>query len=113
MADRDIRKLKRMELMEIIYQLKKSEQDLQTQVETLQNQLLDKNLKMEKAGSIAEAALLLTDVFTSAQKTADLYVEEIRKRHEQTEAECRRMISEAQKEAEKIVQEATRQREGC
>lgn len=76
MAEKDIKKLGRSELIEIIYQLKKSEQELQTQVETLQSQLLDRKLKVEKAGSIAEAALLLSDVFSSAQAAADTYREQ-------------------------------------
>lgn len=74
MAEKDIKKLGRSELIEIIYQLKKSEQELQTQVETLQSQLLDRELKVEKADSIAEAALLLSDVFSSAQAAADTYL---------------------------------------
>lgn len=111
MAEKDIRKLRRPELIEIIYQLKKSEQELQAQVEALQSQLLDKNLKMEKAGSIAEAAVLLSEVFTSAQTAADTYVAEVKRRHAEAEAECRKMIFDAKKEAEAIVQEAHRQKD--
>lgn len=112
MAEKDIRKLRRSELIEIIYQLKKSEQELQTQVETLQSQLLDRKLKVEKAGSIAEAALLLSDVFSSAQSAADAYVAEIKRRHASVEAECSRIISETKKEAEAILQEANRKKDG-
>ncbi len=111
MAEKNIRKLRRSELIEIIYQLKKSEQNLQAQVQALQEQLLDKNLKIEKAGSIAEAALLLSDIFSSAQTAADTYVAEIRNRHAGAEAECSKIISEAKKEAEEILRRANRQKD--
>lgn len=111
MAEKDIKKLGRSELIEIIYQLKKSEQELQTQVEALQSQLLDRKLKVEKAGSIAEAALLLSDVFSSAQAAADTYVAEIKRRHASVEAECSRIISEAKKKAEEILREANHQKD--
>lgn len=111
MAEKDIRKLRRSELIEIIYQLKKSEQNLQTQVEALQSQLLDRTMKMEEAGSIAEAALLLSDVFSSAQTAADTYVAEVKSRYAQAEAECSNMISQAKKEAEAILREANRQKD--
>lgn len=111
MAEKDIRRLRRAELIEIIYQLKKSEQELQAQVEALQSQLQDKRLKMEKVGSIAEAAMLLSDVFSSAQSAADTYVSEIKRRHADAEAEYSKIISEAKKEAETILQEASRQKD--
>lgn len=111
MAEKDIRKLRRSELIEIIYQLKKSEENLQAQVERLQSQLIDKKLKIEKAGSIAEAALLLSDIFSSAQAAADTYVTEIKRRHADAETEYNKIISEAKKEAETILQEANRQKE--
>lgn len=111
MADKDIRKLRRSELIEIIYRLKKSEQELQLQIGALQSQLQDRTLKIENAGSLAEAALILSDVFTSAQTAADTYVEEVKRKYADTEAECEKMLSEAQQKADAIVQEATRQRD--
>lgn len=77
----------------------------------MQSQLLDRELKVEKAGSIAEAALLLSDVFSSAQAAADTYVAEIKRRHAGAEAECSKIISEAKKEAEAILREANNQKD--
>lgn len=111
MAEKDIRKLRRGELIEILYQLKKSEQELQLQVEALHKQLVDRSMKIENAGSIAEASLLLSDVFSSAQAAADTYVAEVKRRYADTEAECTRMIQEAKKTAEEIVAEANRQKD--
>lgn len=111
MADKEIRKLRRSELIEIIYQLKKSEQELQQQVESLQAQLRDRNVKIEKAGSIAEAALAISDIFVSAQAAADTYLNEIKRRHAAAEIEGEKIIAEARNKASAIIQEAVRRKE--
>jgi len=102
----DLKKLKRSELIEIIYRLKKSEQDLQEQNEALQQQLQARELKLEKAGSIAEAAMALTEVFEEAQAAADVYLQEIKAKHAETERECELLIKAAEKQAEQIIREA-------
>lgn len=108
---KDLKKLNRTELIEIIYQLKKSEQELQVQVDSLQKRLNSRNLKIANVGTLADAALSLSDIFASAQNAADMYLEEIRKKHEAADDECTKLISKAQKEAEEIVQNAERQRD--
>ena len=107
----DMRRLSRAELIDVIYQLKKSEQALQAQVKSLQEQLQDKRLRIGNVGSIADAALALSDVFCSAQEAADLYLDEIRLRRESAEQECIRMTAKAQLEADRIIQDALRQKE--
>ena len=106
MSNQDLKRLGRAELIEIIYQQKKTEQLLRTQVEELQRQLQDKRLKMEAAGSVAEAALVLSDIFQSAQVAADRYLEEIRCRHGALDRECESLLQEAREEAARIRQGA-------
>ena len=60
MTDKEFKRLKRSELIEIIYEYQKREQALQSRVEALQAQLDEKNLKIQQAGSIAEATAALT-----------------------------------------------------
>lgn len=78
MTDKEFKRLKRSELIEIIYEYQKREQALQSRVEALQAQLDEKNLKIQQAGNIAEATAALTGIFEAAQKTADAYLEHIR-----------------------------------
>ncbi len=113
MADKELKRLRRSELIEIIYRLKKSEQALAAQVETLQELLRDKNIKLEKAGNVAEAALLISDVFASAQSAADIYLEEIKKRYAAAEEECRRMTAEAREKADALLASAILQKENA
>lgn len=80
MADKELRKLKRSELVDIIYQMKKNEQKLQEENAELKRRLGDREIKMENVGSLAEAALALSDVFKAADEAVALYVEEINRR---------------------------------
>lgn len=107
--DKKFRRLNRRELVDVIYQLKKNEQQLQEQIASLQADLEDKRLRISVAGSIAEATVDITQIFATAQTTADLYLQEIACLKAETEAECAAMIAQAQKKAEQILAEAS----GC
>lgn len=74
-----LRKLKRRDLLEIMLAQSREIDRLREQVDALQAQLDDRNLKLEKAGSLAEASLAVTKVFDEAQKAADLYLENVRR----------------------------------
>ncbi len=54
---------------------------LRKELEETKAKLEDREIRMEKAGNIAEASLLLTKVFEEAQKAADLYVENMKRRN--------------------------------
>lgn len=61
MISKDLKKLSRRELMDIIYQMKKNEQQLQEEIASLQEALQDKRIRLSTAGSIAEAAASITE----------------------------------------------------
>lgn len=106
-----LRSLRRSELIDIIYQLKKSEQALQEENINLRNELESKRISLSQAGSIADAAAAMTEIFATAQETADIYLGEIEQRKQATEHDCNLMIANAQKKADEIVAKANRQRE--
>lgn len=74
MTDRELRRLGRAELVDIIYELQSRNQQCEAEIEKLQKALDDKILKIASAGSIAEAALKLSGIFEAAQATADQYL---------------------------------------
>ena len=63
MTDRELRRLGRAELVDIIYELQSRNQQCEAEIEKLQKALDDKILKIASAGSIAEAALKLSGIF--------------------------------------------------
>ena len=102
MVSNELKKLSRRELVDIIYQMKKNEQQLQEEVAALQEALQEKRIRIEEAGSVADAALSITDVLGAAQKTADLYLHEIACMKADTEKECARMLEKIKTLEEKI-----------
>ena len=109
MVTRELKKLSRRELMDIIYQMKKKEQQLQEEIASLQEELEMKRMRLSTAGSIAEAAASITNVFNAAQKTADLYLREISCMKEETEQECIKMIKEANATITRILADGEKQ----
>lgn len=117
--EKELRKMSRTELIEIIYALKTSEDDLNKKNETLKAQLNQHKIDIAEAGSIAEAAFKLNDVFGVAQSAADDYLNAIKDANqkaeqilseakdkadalkEQTQAECQQMKEQTDEEIKK------------
>ena len=97
--EKELRKMKRTELIEIIYALKKEEEDVNQKLEEAEQQLQDRTIQIAKAGSIAEAAMELNHVFASAQKAADEYLNSVHAANEEAEQYAKRIRKEAEEEA--------------
>lgn len=65
-----------------------------------------KNLKINKAGSIAEVVVGLDLLYETAQKTADDYIEQVRLANEEAEKKAADIIKQAEEEAAEIVSKA-------
>lgn len=78
MTDRELKKLSRAELLELLLDANRENERLRKQLEKVNALLADKTIQIENAGSIAEAALALNGVFETAQKAAEQYLENIR-----------------------------------
>jgi cell division septum initiation protein DivIVA len=109
MINKELKKLNRRELVDVIYQLKKNEEQLQERIAALEAELEERRIHLSKAGSIADAAAELTDVFAVAQSTADLYLREIASMKEDAQKECDKMIEEAKKKVEAIMADGKKQ----
>lgn len=112
MTEKELRKLNRAELLEMLITQSKEVEELRAQVAELQKKLDDREIRLNQAGSIAEASVLLNGVFEAAQAAAQQYLENIQMlsgRQEQICAEierktrerCEAMELEAQKGVEK------------
>lgn len=78
MTKKELRRLSRMDLLEMLLEQSKEVERLQAELETVKKQLNDRRIMEQEAGSIAEAALRLNKVFEAAQQAADQYLENIR-----------------------------------
>ena len=79
MNEKDFRKLKRVELYEIMLAQAEEIDDLRNQLTAAKKELENKRIDIQQSGSIAEASLNLTKVFEEAQKAADLYLSNIKR----------------------------------
>ena len=109
MINKEIKHLTRRELVDIIYQLKKNEQDMQAELESLRRELQEQRIRVSVAGSIADAAMSITNVFSAAQATADLYLREIEYMKQDTEKECAEKIADAENHVQKMLDDCEKQ----
>lgn len=102
MTDREVHKLKRVELLELLLELSKENDKLKDENEKLKEKLNDKTLYIENCGSIAEAAMQLCGVFEAAQNAADCYLENIKLMHHRENS-----LSELDEDSTNIMTEDT------
>lgn len=79
---------------------------LKEQLGKMKARLDDRQIKIDKAGSIAEAALQLNGVFEAAQNAAKQYLENVRSLVGEEDAACRHIKEDAIEKAQALVAEA-------
>lgn len=94
MTSKELKRLRRSDLMEILLELTKENQKLREQLQKAEEKLLDRQILIEESGSLAEAVLRLNRVFEDAQAACDQYEDNVRLRCERLEAETRRRCAE-------------------
>lgn len=92
MAGKDLRKLSKTELLELLVEQGRENLALKQRLEAAEAELARQRVQIAECGSIAEAAMRLSGVFEAAQKAADLYVEN-----------CRRQCDEAMETPQREV----------
>lgn len=80
MTAKELKKLKRSELLELMVTQSKEIDRLKEELEATRKQLEERKLTIGKSGSIAEAALNVYHIFEEAQKAADLYLENAKRK---------------------------------
>ena len=88
MTDKELRKLKRTDLLELLIEQSKEVESLKQRIGELEAELADRRLLIYKSGSIAEAALKLNGVFEAAEAAAQEYLENIRRISEEKTQEA-------------------------
>lgn len=106
MTDKDLRRLSRGELLEMLIAQAAENDQLKNRLEQAEALLRDRRIEIDKAGSLAEAALSLNGVFQAAEAAAQQYLENIERISGQQDAICRDLKEQAEQEAAQIRQEA-------
>lgn len=120
----ELKRLSRVELLEIIYELQKQHEETTIQMEQMQAELDTRKRHIRNSESIAEAAICINGVMEAAQAAADQYLVSVKaatvglesklcavEKHRQlilqeAEVQAAETIRSAEWEAKKIVAEA-------
>ncbi len=94
MTEKELKKLSRIEILEIMLEQSKEIEQLKGIVAEQEAKISDRAIKVEEAGSIAEASLALNGVMEAAQNAATQYLENIKSLNDNQEEICKRKIEE-------------------
>lgn len=106
MTEKELRKLNRYQLLELLVVQKERADRLESRLEAAEKQLIDQDIKLASLGSIAEASLQVSGIFQAAQEAADRYINAARRKAEEIEQAARenaeRIIREAEEKARQL-----------
>lgn len=103
MTEKQLKKLSRTDLLELLVAQTKRAEALEEELKILKEQLANKEIKINNSGSIAEASLKLNGVFESAQAAAEQYLENIRSMSGDQKSLCEQMEAESRKKADELL----------
>ncbi len=101
MDSKKLKKLGRTDLLELLIEQGRENEQLQARVAELEGRLADRSLRVEKAGTMAEAALLANGFFEAAQEAGKQYLENLERMDREREA----ILAEARARADATVAE--------
>ena len=128
MTEKDLKRLSRADLLEMLIDQSVDLNKIKKRLRNAENKLGVREIAIDEAGSIAEAALQINGVFEAAQNACEQYMENIRTlsdrqeaisrqreeessrrisaRIEETERRCAEMEAEAKEKCEKMLEKA-------
>lgn len=106
MTDKELRKLRRDDLLQILIDQQKQIDTLKAELQLSKEALNNRDLAIQESGTLAEAALRMNGVFDAAQSAADEYTRQMRKKANDLVAEAEKKAAEAQKQADTLVRNA-------
>lgn len=102
MTDKELRRLSRAELLELLLIQTKETERLRVRLENARQQLENREIRIRDSGNLAEAVLAVNGVIDAANAAAEQYLENIARMEAETQARCRQMLEEAELEAQRI-----------
>ena len=113
MTDKELRRLSRTDLLELLLAQRRENEQLRCILDQTQAQLADRTIKIDKAGSIAEASLQLSGIFNAAQDSCQYYLDNIKLLSERQNVVCQQMEQETKEKCDRMVAEAELKAQAC
>ena len=109
MDPRKLKQLSRSDLLEMLLNLSKENEQLRQELQQATSKLEDRTIAAEKSGSLAEAALNLNGVFQAAQAACDQYRWNIQTRADEMLAQAKDKLAGVDKRSNEILAMANAQ----
>ena len=113
MTERELRRLSRADLLELLLAQRRENEQLRCMLDQTQSQLADRTIKIDNAGTLAEASLQLSGIFTAAQDACQYYVDNIQQLSERQSLVCQQMEQETREKCDRMVAEAEARSQQC
>lgn len=108
MTDRQMKKLNRAELLELLLQRTRECDALREELAAVSARLEKREMDIAESGTMAEAVLKVNGVFDAAHNAAEQFVEIMRRRSEEQEAVCAKLEADAKAEYDRLIASAER-----
>lgn len=102
MKEKELRHLSREELLELLLVQTRETEKLEKQLEKAEAELAERKINIETSGSLAEASMRINGVFKAAENAAKQYLENIVSMENETREKCRKILEDAEYEAQRI-----------
>ena len=99
MTEKELRKLNRYQLLELLLLQTERVEELEKKITDLEEQLRERESGCAELGSLAEEAMKLSGMFDDAQKAADLYINAARR-------QAAAILKEANRKAATVLRDA-------
>ena len=96
MTEKELRRLSRKDLLEIMVEQAREIEELKLQNSKLADQLKEKKPEYSDIGSLADASIQISGVLKDAQAAADVYLSEIENLRSEAKEEYERIIADAE-----------------
>lgn len=106
MTSKELMHLNRSELLQLLLTQVEENDRLRSELTCCREQLNDRTIRCENAGSIAEAALQVNGVFEAAQQAAQQYLDNIMDLEKNQQARHRKLEEDARQYAAILMEEA-------
>ena len=113
MTDREMKKLSRAQLLEMLLAQSREVVRLRKELEEAKAQLEDRRIRLAESGNIAEAALRLSGIFETAQEASERYLAEIEAMRNETQNRCRIIEEQTRRNCEALTRAAREEAEAC
>ena len=109
MTDKELKRLSRTELLEMLLIQTRQVEILQKKLSKAESLLTERHMDFLEAGSLAEAMLKVNGVIDAAQAAADQYLENIENKEREVNEYCRKQLAQAAEDAKRICSSSSLQ----